>query len=286
MSGIEVVAAVSAIISAFHGGSELLKHIKEKRRKVRQARQSQQEFEEKQLEDSLVSGKQQIGFRWEQDLRQFGDLIRVGDGKLHLCQKSVASLSEVRCSELMIVCLYSHSARPAPTHHDSDAGRGHQELTNGRSVRQCCCEPDYAVRSFHHEQESHFRYVGPAEAKTASQDAYQPSTARWFQSFVKPPFLYFVRNDRNEHVRSDSLRTGQLCPPGSDTHPPTRRAGFGSRSCKVHPRVEAQQQHGEGIGTSTIETIPGVRRHQFQSSVSASFEHKRDGQPCYHNAGD
>jgi hypothetical protein len=90
MSGIEVVAAVSAIISAFHGGSELLKHIKEKRRKVRQARQLQQEFEEKQLEDSLVSGKQQIGFRWEQDLRQFGDLIRVGDGKLHLCPKSVA----------------------------------------------------------------------------------------------------------------------------------------------------------------------------------------------------
>jgi hypothetical protein len=83
MSGIEVVAAVSAIISAFHGGSELLKHVKAKRRRVRQARQSQQELEEKQLEDSLESGEQQIGFRWAQDEREFGDLIRVGDGKLH-----------------------------------------------------------------------------------------------------------------------------------------------------------------------------------------------------------
>jgi hypothetical protein len=81
MSGIEVVAAVSAIISAFHGGSELLKHIKEKRRKSRK-----QELEEKQLQDSLVSGEQQIGFRYAQDMREFGDLMRIGDGKLHLAR--------------------------------------------------------------------------------------------------------------------------------------------------------------------------------------------------------
>jgi hypothetical protein len=84
MSGIEVVVAVSAIISAFHGGSELLKHIKAKRRKSRQAQQ--QEFEEKQLQNSLVSGEQEIGFRYAQDIREFGDLIRIGDGKLHLVQ--------------------------------------------------------------------------------------------------------------------------------------------------------------------------------------------------------
>jgi len=78
MSGLEVVAAVSAVVSAFHGGSELLKHIKAKRRKTRQARQ---EFEEKQLQDSLVSGEQQISHRYDQDMRQFGDLMRIGDGK-------------------------------------------------------------------------------------------------------------------------------------------------------------------------------------------------------------
>jgi hypothetical protein len=83
MSGIEVVAAIAAIISAFHGGAELLKHVKGKRRKSRQA---QQEFEEKQLQDSLLSGEQQIGFRYAQDMREFGDLIRIGDGKLHPAQ--------------------------------------------------------------------------------------------------------------------------------------------------------------------------------------------------------
>ncbi|KAF9697029.1 hypothetical protein EKO04_005109 [Ascochyta lentis] len=73
----QVVAAVSAIVSAFHAGSELLKHIKAKRRKARA--QAQQEFEEKQLQDSLVSGEQQIGSRYAQDMSEMGDLVRVGD---------------------------------------------------------------------------------------------------------------------------------------------------------------------------------------------------------------
>ncbi|KAF3007436.1 hypothetical protein E8E13_003642 [Curvularia kusanoi] len=77
MSGVEVVAAVSAVVSAFHAGSELLKHIKAKRRKARAA--AQQEFEEKQLQDSLVSGEQQIGFRYTQDMREMGDAVRIGD---------------------------------------------------------------------------------------------------------------------------------------------------------------------------------------------------------------
>jgi hypothetical protein len=68
------------VISAFHAGSELLKHIKAKRRKARAA--AQQEFEEKQLQDSLVSGEQQIGFRYTQDMREMGDVVRIGDSKL------------------------------------------------------------------------------------------------------------------------------------------------------------------------------------------------------------
>jgi hypothetical protein len=68
------------VVSAFHAGSELLKHIKAKRRKARAA-QAQQEFEEKQLQDSLVSGEQQIGFRYTQDVREMGDVVRVGDSK-------------------------------------------------------------------------------------------------------------------------------------------------------------------------------------------------------------
>lgn len=78
MSGIEVIAAVAAIVSAFHGGSELLKHIKERRRKSRQAQR--QELEEK-LQESLVLGEQQIDARYAQDMRDFGDLMRVGDGE-------------------------------------------------------------------------------------------------------------------------------------------------------------------------------------------------------------
>lgn len=68
------------MVSAFHAGSELLKHIKAKRaRKARAA--AQQEFEEKQLQDSLISGEQQIGFRYTQDMRECGDVVRVGDSE-------------------------------------------------------------------------------------------------------------------------------------------------------------------------------------------------------------
>lgn len=68
------------MVSAFHAGSELLKHIKAKRRKARA--QAQQEFEENQLQDSLTSGEQQIGFRYTQDMREMGDVVRVGDSKM------------------------------------------------------------------------------------------------------------------------------------------------------------------------------------------------------------
>jgi hypothetical protein len=111
MSGIEVVAAVSAVVSAFHAGSELLKHIKAKRRKSRQA---QQEFEEKQLQESLVSGEQQIVVRYAQDMRQFGDLVRVGDGQsLHV--RSPCYRTDVRH-------LYSDSSRSLTAHNHIDAG--------------------------------------------------------------------------------------------------------------------------------------------------------------------
>jgi hypothetical protein len=121
MSGLEVVAAVAAVISAFHGGSELLKAIKAKRRK---SREGQQEFEVKQLQDSFVSGEQQISLRYEQDRREFGDLMRIGDGMLYSLQSHGYSL--------IIAHYYSHSMESASAHHDHDAEASHRE------PRNCC----------------------------------------------------------------------------------------------------------------------------------------------------
>lgn len=75
------MAAVAAVVSAFHGGAELLKLIKNRRaRKVRD--QGQQEVEENKLENSLVTGEQQINLRYAQDRRELGEFMRVGDGML------------------------------------------------------------------------------------------------------------------------------------------------------------------------------------------------------------
>ncbi|CAN9347930.1 unnamed protein product [Alternaria alternata] len=80
MSGLEIVAAVSAVVSAFHGGSELLKLVKQKRRARKARDQAQQEWQEEQLQASLLAGEQQIDLRWKQDQRELGDYVRVGDG--------------------------------------------------------------------------------------------------------------------------------------------------------------------------------------------------------------
>lgn len=79
MSGLEVVAAVAAVVSAFHGGAELLSLVKKKRRARKIRDHVQQEFEENQLEFSLVTGEQQIGLRYAQDQRELGAYMRVGD---------------------------------------------------------------------------------------------------------------------------------------------------------------------------------------------------------------
>lgn len=73
-------------MSAFHAGSEIFKTVKKNRRTRRARDQAQQEFEEWQLQNSLVTGEQQIGLRYMQDMRELGDLMCVGDGKSHLSE--------------------------------------------------------------------------------------------------------------------------------------------------------------------------------------------------------
>ncbi|KAF2473084.1 uncharacterized protein BDR25DRAFT_302100 [Lindgomyces ingoldianus] len=76
MSGLEVVGAVAAVVSAFHGGAELVAHIKKKRRR---RSKSQQEFEEKQLQDSLQTGETTVGQRYVADIKELGEIVRIGD---------------------------------------------------------------------------------------------------------------------------------------------------------------------------------------------------------------
>ncbi|KAI9870018.1 MAG: hypothetical protein M1830_004823 [Pleopsidium flavum] len=78
MSGVEVLAVfscVGAIVSAFHGGSELLEHIKEKRKAKKALRNSQTEN----LEDSLARGPPTVQGEYDQDFRRFGAVFAVGD---------------------------------------------------------------------------------------------------------------------------------------------------------------------------------------------------------------
>jgi hypothetical protein len=74
-----VVGAVAAVVSAFHGASELVAHLKKRHRK-RSKSQAQLEFEEKQLQDSLETGENVVAQRYTSDLKELGNIVRVGDG--------------------------------------------------------------------------------------------------------------------------------------------------------------------------------------------------------------
>ncbi|ENH99451.1 hypothetical protein COCC4DRAFT_153218, partial [Bipolaris maydis ATCC 48331] len=109
-----VVAAVAAVVSAFHAGSELLKHVR-KKRSARKARNSaQQEWEEERLQASLVAGEQQIGLHYDQDQRELGDLVRIGDDiarerlyqiTLMLQAEIINSLKQAATSEVCVLDL-------------------------------------------------------------------------------------------------------------------------------------------------------------------------------------
>ena len=78
----QVVAAVAAVVSAFHAGAELHKRVKERR--SRRARDSaHQKWENDQLQASLVAGEQQINLRYQQDQKELGETVRIGDGLSH-----------------------------------------------------------------------------------------------------------------------------------------------------------------------------------------------------------
>ncbi|KAE8826985.1 hypothetical protein PTNB73_07794 [Pyrenophora teres f. teres] len=76
---IQIIAAVSAIVSAFRSGSELFAVVKKKRRAARKYRDPQQEWEESQISSALSAGEKQIHLRYERDQRELGDFVRIGD---------------------------------------------------------------------------------------------------------------------------------------------------------------------------------------------------------------
>ncbi|KAI0622476.1 Herpes-BLLF1 domain-containing protein [Pyrenophora tritici-repentis] len=76
---IQIIAAVSAIVSAFRNGSDLFTVVKKKRRAARKYKDPQQEWEESQISSALSAGEKQIHLRFERDQRELGDFVRIGD---------------------------------------------------------------------------------------------------------------------------------------------------------------------------------------------------------------
>jgi hypothetical protein len=73
---LQVSAAVSAVVSAYHGGGELVKQLKKKRRK-----RKGDQVTEKQLLVSLEAGENQVNDRDAAYRKELGARFSSGDGK-------------------------------------------------------------------------------------------------------------------------------------------------------------------------------------------------------------
>ncbi|KAF2815404.1 uncharacterized protein BDZ99DRAFT_472681 [Mytilinidion resinicola] len=71
----QVIGAVAAVVSAFHGGAELVAQMKKKHKK----RKGEQAYKEKQLQESLQSGEIQVETRYAADCRELGEYVKRGD---------------------------------------------------------------------------------------------------------------------------------------------------------------------------------------------------------------
>jgi hypothetical protein len=81
MSGLEVVGCVAAVVSAFHGGAELIQIIRERKEKKRKRKEKEMEqaFQEKMLHGSLVEGARQCEDCRLERARRFGRAFDTGD---------------------------------------------------------------------------------------------------------------------------------------------------------------------------------------------------------------
>ena len=76
MSGLEVVALVAGIVSAFAGSASLFREWREKRKERKSQAQNAN------LQRSLTSGGSQVQGEYDQDFARLGRRFAVGDGPL------------------------------------------------------------------------------------------------------------------------------------------------------------------------------------------------------------
>jgi len=81
MAGVEVAGCAAAVVSAFHGGADLVRTLREKndKKKRRKERDIEQAHEEKMLHKSLIDGARQVQLACVDRRQRFGRAFDVGD---------------------------------------------------------------------------------------------------------------------------------------------------------------------------------------------------------------
>jgi hypothetical protein len=86
----ETDRAVSGVVSAFHGGADLVKQIRKRSKK----KKGEQALKEKLLQEALESGESQISKLYTQHHNELGASFKTGDGKHN---------SDVNCERYLLI---------------------------------------------------------------------------------------------------------------------------------------------------------------------------------------
>ncbi|KAK5007755.1 hypothetical protein LTR28_004878 [Elasticomyces elasticus] len=136
MSGLEVVALVScvaAVVSAFHGGAELIEIIKKKHKK----RKNERDCQEKILQQSLVQGERQVKDSYDAEYTRFGAAFSVGDdiARHQLLQVAVKMQAEIIRS-LQIACEFEKDVLDLTQLHEASVMNRFETIRSFEELRQ------------------------------------------------------------------------------------------------------------------------------------------------------
>jgi hypothetical protein len=79
MASLEVGSAVAAVVSAFHGGADLVKQIRKKSKSSKS--NVEKAIKEKMLQETLETGEAQISEKYSTHFQELGSRFQTGDGK-------------------------------------------------------------------------------------------------------------------------------------------------------------------------------------------------------------
>ncbi|TKA79249.1 hypothetical protein B0A49_00909 [Cryomyces minteri] len=133
MSELDVVDCIAAVVSAFHGGAELMRALKKRNKK----RKTEQAYKEKMLQEALMAGETQVKRRYAEEFNQLGVAFSKGDdGARHQLLAIAVSMQAEIIRSLQIAWEVENAILDLTKLHESAVMNRHSTVKTMDELRQ------------------------------------------------------------------------------------------------------------------------------------------------------